>query len=205
MPTERHETCHQQPEYVTKRHFQDLDLPMHPWSDLQYPWLASMQDTEKEVSRYHRGNSTPIRLWTPFHQNTWSIKKVIGTHVSLIRNRTSSLIWLNRTERIILCRRTLACQQVEQRTLAHIGKAHTAHLEVVLDAPEGNDIFGSVFCCFLGRHGWFWISFRILKGSVRLRDAKFGKEGLWADVGFALVLFGVVLPGFWVVVKMDLR
>lgn len=74
------------------------------------------------------------------------------TYVSGIRNWTSRLVRLDGTERIILGRRALLSQKVEQAGLAYVGQAHASHFEILAHAAECHDIVLHVLGRFLGRH-----------------------------------------------------
>lgn len=75
------------------------------------------------------------------------------TYISWIRNNTARFIWLDGAKWVIFCRGALLRHEVEQRTLAHIWKANTAHLEIGLDAPKGDDIVRRRFHCLLYHTG----------------------------------------------------
>lgn len=82
---------------------------------------------------------------------------MIGTHpktyISRIRHCASGLIRLNSAKRIVFRRSALLSQKVEERALPHVRQAHAAHLEILPDAAEGDDIVLWLFGrCFLWWH-----------------------------------------------------
>jgi hypothetical protein len=74
------------------------------------------------------------------------------TYISWVRDNATRLIRLNSTEWVVFRRGALLGHEVNQRTLADVRQAHTSHLEVGLDATEGDDIVRRRLCCFLWWH-----------------------------------------------------